>query len=397
MIRPEAPASAARPDGRLAVCFVAPTAYGAVSGRPDYRYFGGAEVQQVMLARELARRGHEVSMITLDHGQPEGVRHDGIHIVKSCAWHSGWPGLRFLHPRWTSLWSAMSRADAQVYYQRGAGAETGQVALWCRFHGRPFVFAASSDTNAMWPPPDLPRWRERALYRYGLHRASGVVCQTHIQAAAMEFAFGVQGTVVRSCTEDGGGAAARQRKPPLRGEARLLWVGRLSPLKRFELLLEVAAGLPDVAFDVLGGEAGDGSYARGLLSEAKRLKNVTCHGWLPHPHMAAFYRSASLLLCTSPLEGFPNTFIEAWAQGTPTVSTVDPDRIISERNLGAVGAGATDLRAAIERLLGTPEAWRACSRRARRQFEESHTVAAAAERYEELLQRLGRRAGRLRL
>ena len=38
---------------------------------------GGEQVQHTLLARALARRGFEVSMVVADYGQPDGVEIDG--------------------------------------------------------------------------------------------------------------------------------------------------------------------------------------------------------------------------------------------------------------------------------------------------------------------------------
>jgi hypothetical protein len=70
-----------------------------LAGRPDLRHIGGAEVQQRLLARELLKRGFDVSFVTLDHGQPDEVRHDGIRVLKTYTKEEKMPGLRFLHPR----------------------------------------------------------------------------------------------------------------------------------------------------------------------------------------------------------------------------------------------------------------------------------------------------------
>jgi hypothetical protein len=79
-----------------------------------------------------------VSFVTLDYGQPDGIQHHGITVYKAYAPDSGLPVLRFVHPRWTGLWAAMARADADVYYTRCAGYEVGQATLWCRRHRRRF-------------------------------------------------------------------------------------------------------------------------------------------------------------------------------------------------------------------------------------------------------------------
>lgn len=369
------------------ICFVAPGAYGAVSGRPEIRHIGGAEMQQVRIGRELCRRGHRVSFVTLGHGQADGVDHEGLTVFRMCRWDEGLPGLRFLHPRWTSLWGALARAGADVYYQRGAGPETGQVSLWCRARRRPFVFAAASDSNCVPALADLPTRRERVLYRYGLRHATRIVAQTETQAGLLRDSFGLGSVLIRSCSEDP--LAVGSPVPFDQRNGRVLWIGRFAPKKRFELLLELAAAAPEIGFDVVGGEASSRGYSARMSEQARQLPNVTLHGWVPPEAIGAFYDRTSVLLCTSWVEGFPNTFLEAWARGTPTVSTVDPDRLIATQVLGGTGGTAPELRAAILALRSSPEAWRGCSERARRYFLQNHTIPAAADRYQELLRALG--------
>src|SRR6185437_8213645 len=72
---------------------------------------GGAELQQTLLARALARRGWPVSMVVADHGQQDGAVWDGVRTYKAYRPKEGIPVVRFLHPRWTRLVAAMRRAD----------------------------------------------------------------------------------------------------------------------------------------------------------------------------------------------------------------------------------------------------------------------------------------------
>jgi len=366
------------------ICFVAPGAYGALSERPDLRHIGGAEVQQLLLARELSRRGHDVNFVTLDHGQPDGERLGEIRVFKAYRVEAGLPGLRFAHPRWSGLAAAMRRAAADVYVQRGAGVETGQVAAWCRLRRRPFLFAAASDSNCERAVPRLSA-RERLLYRLGLRFARGVVCQSEHQRRRLRESFGIEATLARSCAEDPcPGGVLPERTPPHEG-LRVLWVGRFSPEKRFELALELAARAPELHIDVVGGRAGKAGYAEALERRAGALPNVTLHGWIPHERVGPHYERAHVLLCTSAVEGFPNTFLEAWARGTPSVSTVDPDGLIERDGLGAVAARAEGLHDALGRLLRDPARWAAASRRARRRFLDHHVPARAGDTYEAVL------------
>jgi glycosyltransferase involved in cell wall biosynthesis len=279
----------------------------------------------------------------------------------------------------------MRRAGADVYVQRGAGGETGQVAAWCRLRGRPFLFAAASDSNCERSVPRISK-RERLLYRIGLSLADGVVCQSEHQRRRLRESFGIEAVLARSCAEDpcAAGGVGRDRTPP-GGALRVLWIGRFSPEKRFELALELAARAPEMHLDVVGGRAGKAGYAEAVERRAMALANVSLHGWVPHDRVGAFYDRAHVLLCTSAVEGFPNTFLEAWARGTPTVSTVDPDGLIAHEGLGAVADGAERLHEALGRLLREPGRWTEASQRARRRFVEHHVPSRAGDTYETLL------------
>src|SRR5262245_66590268 len=65
------------------ICFVTPNGYAVLSGDSSVRHIGGAEMQQALLARELARRGYRVSFVVLDHGQDDGIDLDGIRVLKA--------------------------------------------------------------------------------------------------------------------------------------------------------------------------------------------------------------------------------------------------------------------------------------------------------------------------
>lgn len=366
------------------ICFVAPNNYAILSSRSDLGHIGGTEIQQPMIARELLRRGYKVSFVTLDHGQPDGVEHDGLRVFKAYVRDAGLPIVRFLYPRWTSLWRAMSRANGDIYYQMNAGGETGQVAAWCMVNRRPFVFAAASDSDCDAALPYLKSRRERMLYRYGLRRADRVIAQTRAQQVRFLDSMGIESILIRSCSMDRRGASGPVGKMPSAGMKRLLWVGRFAVEKRPEMLLDLAETCPEYQFDLVGAASGDTSVANALIDRAKQLRNVTLHGRVDHQEMGRYFERASLLLCTSAWEGYPNTFMEAWVYGVPTVSTVDPDDVISQSDLGAVAATVAGLRHAVKRLLEEPETYRKCSGNARAFYEENHKVTATVDAYDRL-------------
>ena len=65
-------------DAFPSVCFVGLTNLPVLAREYAHHGIGGMQVQQTLLARELTRRGFDVSMAVADLGQPDGARWDGI-------------------------------------------------------------------------------------------------------------------------------------------------------------------------------------------------------------------------------------------------------------------------------------------------------------------------------
>jgi len=369
-------------NGKVNLCLVAHLAYGALTGGTA-GHIGGVERQTTLMARWLAARGHRVSLVTWDEGQPDGVEIGGVRVFKVCRRDAGLPGVRFLHPRWTSLRHALARAEADVYYHNCGEYVTGQVALWARGRGRRFVYSVASDPECDPRLPQMHTRRERVLFRYGLTHADLVIAQTESQRRMLRDGFAIDALVLPMpslATAD-----AFVPPPPPRGSARILWVGRVSPEKRPDRFLDLAESRPDLRFDLVG--PSDGSdFATGIVRRAQTLTNVTVHGAVAREKVASFYREAACLCCTSEFEGFPNTFLEAWAQGVPVISTIDPDGLIGRRELGRPVGRPEDLGDALRNLLADPEAWRQTSLRARRYYEENHSIGAAMPRFERAFQ-----------
>jgi len=371
------------------ICFVALNAYNVLSGREDVNHTGGAEVQQVLIASWLVRQGYSVSFVTLDHGQLDGTDLNGIKVFKAYAKEEGVRGLRFLHPRGSGLWAAMTRAGADVYYQRGADDQTGQVALWCRLHRRRFIFAAANDSDCAASLYALRSLREKVLYKIGLRLADAITVQTTTQQQLLRQNMGMQTELIRNCGQQSNGGALHGE--PLGTHARprhVLWGGRFARQKRLELLLEVAERCPEIMFDVVGASGTDSSYTSSLLERAAVLPNVEMHGRVLYSQMSEYYRRSHVLCCTSKYEGFPNTFLEAWTMGIPVVSTFDPDGIIAKHGLGLVAQDVPGFVECLRQITESREKWLAASRAARQYYLANHTPEACLPAFERLLLRV---------
>lgn len=317
---------------------------------PEYRQhpFGGEEVQQTLLGRALARRGHDVSMVVGDYGQPDGAIYSGVKTIKAFRVGAGIPVLRYIYPRWIKLWNALAKADAQVYYVSCAGMELGLMAMFCGKHGRGLVFRTASDADCD-PRNLLVRyWRDRKLYEYGLRRADAILVQSEFQRGLMSRNYGIDSRPARMFIELPKAEIDNTHK-----DIDLLWVSNLWQVKRPDRVLDLAARLPHLKISIAGGRyPGEHRLYSQTAEACRRLPNVTFHGQVAYQDVGALFDRARIFINTSDVEGFPNTYLQAWIRGSPVVATFDPDGIICREGLGVRVYDTGELAEAVSRILG---------------------------------------------
>jgi len=368
------------------LCFVAPAAYPVLAGSRLFPVVGGAEVQQSCLAREFVRRGYAVSMICMDYGQPDPCAVDGITVHRMHAPAAGLPVVRFLHPRLTSLWAAMGRADADIYYQRTQGALTAFVAAFSRSRGRFSVYASASDVDFDPKAPFIRFGRDRALYRWGLRHVSGIAVQSERQRQTLARHYGRDATIVPSCYDHTG--------TPSRPGGVILWVGTIKRIKSPELFIDLARRCPNYRFRLVGGGVPDESALfDSIRRKAGSLPNVEIAGFVALVEVEKHFDEGSLLVNTSATEGFPNTFLQAWSRGMPTVSFFDPGARWREHKVGEVASSLDDMANRVRSLMQDELRWRRAGSICHEYFSGRHSVGRAADAYEALFDRLQSSAG----
>ena len=370
------------------LCFVGPANLPVLAREYGRHGVGGAELQQTLLAKALVAQGYDVSMVVADYGQPDGAAWDGIKTYKAYRPEAGIPGLRFIHPRWTTLWAAMKRARADIYYTSCAGALLGQVVLFARLHGARVIFRIASNSDCDPAALLIRYWRDKRLYRYGLRRADLVLAQTPQQQQALLKNFRRESRVVASVTDTNG------RRPGFdERDIPVLWVGNIRALKRPELLLEAARKLPQLQFHIIGGPvSGAESVYEAVRVAAEQIPNVRFHGPVPYHEVGEFYERARVFVGTSEIEGFPNTYLQAWARGTPVVAFLDPDNLIARNGMGRAITSVAQMCAEIVALSSDRGAWENASQRSRDYMDNRFNATRMTAPYTEALSNLYARA-----
>lgn len=365
------------------ICFVAPNIYPVLVGDRNIQMAGGAEVQQSIMARVFAAAGYRVTVACMDLGQPEGIAADGITIHNTYRPSTGLPVLRFFHPHISLTWRALARADADIYYQRGCGLLTGVVAAFCRLHRRRFVFAGAHDQDFDFEMPKLKKTQDKILYRWGIRNADAVVVQ-NTQQFQMASEWGLNPVPIGSCYQLPASAGVSTK-------GYVLWVARFCSWKRPEIFIELARRLPQFRFRMVGGagsESGEAVFFEKIKLEGASVPNLEMAGFVPHADVEREFDGARVFVNTSEAEGFPNTFLQSWARGLPTVSFVRPALDEDGRTIGRGIRDMDMLAQEVSALMTDDKMWQVEGSCCRQYFESHHSVKQAFDAYSALFSRL---------
>jgi glycosyltransferase involved in cell wall biosynthesis len=340
---------------------------------------GGAQVQQTLLARALVHRGYKISMVVADYGQPDGASWDGIATYKTFRDDEGIPILRFVHPRLTRMWAAMRRADADIYYVSCAGMHVAAAVLFGRAYGRKVIFRVASDSDCDPEKLLVPMWRDRKLYAYGLKRVDAVLAQTPTQQQALLRNYKRTSGLAPSLADLTGSPHGFSDR-----DIAVLWVNNIQQLKRPDLLIDLAQRMPRLPFHIVGGALpGYSSLYNDIRQRAATLPNVTFHGSVSYHAVNDFYARARVVVNTSEIEGFPNSYLQAWAHGAPVVAFHDPGGVIAREGLGTAAKTNEEMSTAIGELATDAQRWQTTSNRCKafmaRDFGEENTLVKYLE------------------
>jgi glycosyltransferase involved in cell wall biosynthesis len=347
---------------------------------------GGAERQMMLLARALSTRGCPVAHIVFEPHDPVALP-PNLTLVRreeDAGDRSLIGGLREA----VRIWRALSAADARVTIVRAATPAVGIAALHCKLHRRRLIYSSGSTLDFL--PADTDGSLSRKLYSLGVRLADVLVVQSQDQAELARQRYSGRRWIVHIPSF----CEPADELPDVEIErGSLLWVGRVRGEKAPQRFVDLARAVPDGRFTMIPVELEAAREHRELQEAARAVPNLTLCERLPHPQLMQMISHAVAVVNTSPVEGMPNVFLEAWARGVPVLSLeYDPDGVIARRRLGIAAAGSWDLFVAGARELLDGRVSRTdLSRRAHAYIEEVHSIDAVATRWAEVIERLEQR------
>ena len=331
---------------------------------------GGAEVQAWLLARELARRGHTVAYICESlkgrGGSTETI--EGIEVT----WLFPRPHLSLLGlPQYAR---ALSRTNPQIVIHRYASGYESVIGRFCRRKSVPFVWICTDNATPIrrkfltgqrkilerHPRPFyksvallLHAWAKDLSREYGMRFVTHPCVQNPTQRRAFLSSFG------RAPFRFPSGQVIPSKIPIKNSPPIILWVGGFSLVKRPELFLELAQKCKDLdlEFVMISKEVPKDVHTdvEAFREWDQIHRRFTWLVDLPFEEALSWFDRASVLVCTSESEGFPNTFVQAWSRGVPVVSLdVDPNDFIVKHRLGRKVRSLEEVRTAVLGVIADP-------------------------------------------
>ena len=329
----------------MRICF-----WGKIADALLGKTYGGGELQIALLAKSLTRLGHEVVVVDLDI--EEGfVTDEGIKVYPVKGYNRGMKMFRTLTHRLPALYSTFAELKADVYYCRIREYRHIIVYVAARKLKAKFILALASDLDIL---SIRKRWKHfyssnvkdlwgvfngfigEMVYPYLLRNADLVLVQ-HEEQKNILLKKGITSTVFYNLID----ASTLRNSNEVDSDGPFVYVGSLDKRKGFEDFFEIVKRTQNHRYKVIG-KVRD-KTGTNLYTQLGDFSNVKLMGKLSHSDTINEISRSRALISTSPMEGFPNIFIEAWGCGVPVLSLyVDPGGVIKREKLGFVAEGNID-------------------------------------------------------
>ena len=307
---------------------------------------GGPVVKVRALARGLAQRGHQITVLTADLGLAK--LNGSAMKFQPCPW--GWraeeDGVASVYLSTLAHYRAltfnpdvirfcgMSLRQFDLVHFYGLYDLLGPaVSYFCRRQGIPYVI----EPMGMYRPIDRSFRMKRAWHRslggsYWSHAAQIVATSEMEAQQLLEDGVPAQKLVIRYNGIDRAASAAQPLRGAFRakwgiapGEPLLLFLGRLIPRKGADILIDAfAQACPREGRLVIAGPEGEPGYLAQLTkraTDAGVASRVIFTGALYDDSKAEVMADSDMFILPSRYENFANSAAEAVASGIPVIIT----------------------------------------------------------------------------
>jgi hypothetical protein len=294
---------------------------------------GGGELQIALIAENLARKGHRVLLI--DFSVDKDIEMNaGISVLSLNQ------RIKFRFFKFFYFYKMLQTANANFYYGRIRSSIHLFGYLASRKNGANFILGLAHDLDTCGFIERYQKfYKQRSfmtfikhivhselVFEFLLKRADFIIAQHNGQRKKL-LNRGIPSWICKNIYDP-----FTLTKENTRND-EYTFVGSLDKRKGIDSIALIVKYCPTSNFKIIG-RCRD-RYSLDVIEEIKLLPNVQYLGQLDHQIAKEEVGRSTALISVSLMEGFPNTFIEAWAQGVPVLSLhVDPDELLQSHKLG---------------------------------------------------------------
>lgn len=353
---------------------------------------GGVEVVVTELARRMAALGHEVTcydrsgadVMTGDAADGRAHAVDGVRVVPVKTIDK--KGLAALSSSYFATKAAIKeRPDVIHYHAEGpcvplALAKRAGIRTVATIHGLDW-------RRAKWGK--LASTYIKMGERTAATKADGLIVLSKSAQSYFEGAYGRTATFIPNGIELKQPRPVNQIKEKwgLDAGSYMLYLGRLVPEKRPELLIEAFKALDtNKRLVIAGGSSDTSAYEKELRAAAEGDNRIAFTGFVNGEPLEELYSNCYAYVLPSDVEGMPMSLLEAMAYGRCCVTSDIPEcaDVLAGNGVTFVKGSADSLRAALRDLLADAGRAGALGAAAKAHVEKTYNWDSVVERTLEL-------------
>jgi len=275
---------------------------------------GGAEKQQYFLINELLRQKHDVLICTNVSNKPQHARYEVEPILSH---------RKYL--KYYRIFLHLLKFNPDVVYLRSPSNLGAALVAYTFLFRKKMVFFSAHDTDFE-PSVNLQGYNP-FVFSLFIRFCDYIFVQNKVQKDLLKNNFKKNGIEIGNIIE----INEKRLVFNLKERKYFLWIGRIEPFKRIESLFEIAQSMLNEKFVAIAPANVKNEYSENTIECIKKIKNIDYVGFVKPENISEYLKKAKGLICTSEHEGFSNTFLEAWNNGTPVFTMgVDPNKIINK-------------------------------------------------------------------
>lgn len=307
---------------------------------PTSDHIGGISVQMYFWANTFMKNGWDVHSFYSDKNTTS-FDTEGIIFHKDFVTHLWSAVLYFFFTLYIFI-----KVKPNLIITRGG---TNRNLLFISFIAKCFktttVHFIASDKELTLKNGTLANNINRSCFLKGIRNTKFIVAQNEFQEAQLLSLFNRKSLIIPNIWGEIKNAITYRIE-----DTDILWVANIKSLKRPTWVFDLAKKMPNVTFTIIGGDM-EHSLFEICNREADSLPNLHFLGAKSFRETNEYFKHCRLFLCTSEYEGFPNTFLQAWSNNVPIVSTVNPNNVLNTHNTGIFCRTIEELSFAIDKCL----------------------------------------------